>query len=73
MADYKSSGRPQNKKGEDRLGKEKISVRRPKPKTSMANLKEPKHLLPNTVNKGLDNLSTAARKIIEERMSKGKI
>ena len=73
MADYKSSGRPQNKKGEDRLGKEKISVRRPKPKTSMANLKEPKHLLPNTVNKGLDKLSTAARKIIEERMSKGKV
>ena len=63
MADYKSSGRPQNKKGKDRLGKEKINMRRPKPK----------HLLPNTVNKGLDKLSPAARKIIEERMSKGKI
>jgi len=61
MADYKSSGRPQNKKGKDRLGKEKINMRRPK------------HLLPNTVNKGLDKLSPAARKIIEERMSKGKI
>ena len=73
MADYKTSGRVQNKLGKDFLGKEKPSrMRKSTPKKSMASLKNPQHLLPNTVNKDLDKLSTAARKIIENRISKGK-